>query len=367
MQNDGTEEEPNWQKHYTYDILKDDAALTAAVTELTDIVNTTAKLFTTGQSKRNTTGVAALVERLRLGAETLKTLGKAEDSYPVSQALNALEDDDVLAEEVKKYVTTEVYGQLKDPANTLFEGTFDDEGNVITKSYDMTVFVKNPNLYALEYSTEIPGWTNVSGTPGAWSDWDGNKSHNSKTPYVEDCCLYMGWHASCMTEQTITDLPAGVYTIKFSANDNSGESDGTCVYVKKSDTPAVEDGAELNPDVNFAAYAQVDNAGWDRAIEGVVVTDGYLTLGFKSGTVSQPFLDEVHILMTGPAEGYNYVLAYESAANGIETLEGTPAAKVRAIELYDVNGRRIAKAQKGLVIMKQIMSDGSIRTIKVVK
>ena len=42
-------------------------------------------------------------------------------------------------------------------------------------------------------------------------------------------------------------------------------------------------------------------------------------------------------------------------------------AKVRAIELYDVNGRRIAKAQKGLVIMKQIMSDGSIRTIKVVK
>ena len=183
----------------------------------------------------------------------MKTLGKAEDSYPVSQALNALEDDDVLAEEVKKYVTTEVYGQLKDPANTLFEGTFDDDGNVITKSYDMTVFVKNPNLYALEYSTEIPGWTNVSGTPGAWSDWDGNKSHNSKTPYVEDCCLYMGWHASCMTEQTITDLPAGVYTIKFSANDNSGESDGTCVYVKKSDTPAVEDGAELNPDVNFAA------------------------------------------------------------------------------------------------------------------
>ena len=367
MQNDGTEEEPNWQKHYTYDILKDDAALTAAVTELTDIVNTTAKLFTTGQSKRNTTGVAALVERLRLGAETLKTLGKAEDSYPVSQALNALEDDDVLAEEVKKYVTTEVYGQLKDPANTLFEGTFDDEGNVITKSYDMTVFVKNPNLYALEYSTEIPGWTNVSGNGSAWSDWDGNKSHNSKTPYVEDCCLYMGWHASCMTEQTITDLPAGVYTIQFSANDNSGESDGTCVYVKKSDTPAVEDGAELNPDVNFAAYAQVDNAGWDRAIEGVVVTDGYLTLGFKSGTVSQPFLDEVHILMTGPAEGYNYVLAYESAANGIETLEGTPAAKVRAIELYDVNGRRIAKAQKGLVIMKQVMSDGSIRTIKVVK
>ena len=365
MQNDGTEEEPNWQKHYTYDVLKDDAVLTTAVAELNDIVNTTAKLFTTGQSKRNTTGVAALVERLRLGAETLKTLGFAEDAYPVAQALNALEDDDELAEEVKKYVKTDVYGKIAN--NTLFEGTFDEEGNVLTPSYDMTVFVKNPNLYAREYTQVVEGWTNVSGNAAAWSSWDGNVSHNSKTPYVEDCCLYMGWHASCMTEQTITDLPAGIYTIQFSANDNSGESDGTCVYVKKSDTPAVEEGGELNPDVNFAAYTQVDNSGWDRLIENVVVTDGVLTLGFKSGTVSQPFLEEVHILLTGAATGFDYAKAYEDAAAGIETLEGTPAAKVRAIELYDINGRRVAKAQKGLVIMKQVMSDGSIRTIKVVK
>ena len=40
---------------------------------------------------------------------------------------------------------------------------------------------------------------------------------------------------------------------------------------------------------------------------------------------------------------------------------------ISEIELYDINGRRVAKAQKGLVIMKQVMSDGSIRTIKVVK
>ena len=116
-------------------------------------------------------------------------------------------------------------------------------------------------------------------------------------------------------------LPAGIYTIQFSANDNSGESDGTCVYVKKSDTPAVEEGGELNPDVNFAAYTPVDNSGWDRLIENVVVTDGVLTLGFKSGTVSQPFLEEVHILMTGAATGFDYAKAYEDAAAGIETLE----------------------------------------------
>ena len=53
--------------------------------------------------------------------------------------------------------------------------------------------------------------------------------------------------------------------------------------------------------------------------------------------------------------------------NLVQTLEGTPAVKVSAIEMFDINGRRVAKAQKGLVIMKQIMSDGSIRTQKVVK
>ena len=371
MQNDGTEEEPNWQKHYTYDVLKDDAALTTAVAELTEIVNTTSKLFTTGPSQwvlgNPTTGVAALVERLRLGAETLKTLGLAEDAYPVAQALNALDDSDELAEELKKFVKAEMYGKLKDNTNIFETVDNSDPENPETKavSYDMTVFVKNPNLYAREYSTEVPGWTTISGNPTAWSSWDGNVSHNTKTPYVEDCCIYLQWHASCMVEQTITDLPSGVYTINFNANDNSDTSDGTLVYVKKSDTPAVEEGAEINPDVNFAAYAQVDNSGWERLIEGVTVTDGVLTLGFKSGSTSQPFLNEVHILLTGAAN-VNYSDLYNEVITNIgETVSSDN--KVRAIELYDLNGRRITKAQKGLVIVKKVMSDGTIRTQKVVK
>jgi hypothetical protein len=231
----------------------------------------------------------------------------------------------------------------------------------------MSVFVKNPNLYSPAYSTEVPGWTNVSGNPTAWSSWDGNVSHSTKTPYVEDCCIYMGWHATACVEQTITDLPAGIYTIQFNSNDNSGESEGTLVYVKTSDTPAVEEGAELDPNVNYAGYAQVDNSGWDRAIENIVVTDGVLTLGFKSGSVSQPFLEWVHVLMTGAAGiDYNPLYTEAAAAVGIETLEGGPAAQVRAIHLFDLNGRRLGKAQKGITIMKKVMSDGSVKTEKVI-
>ena len=75
----------------------------------------------------------------------------------------------------------------------------------------------------------------------------------------------------------------------------------------------------------------------------------------------------MRLTLTAPATGFDYAAAYQELATAIETLEGTPAAKVRAIELYDLNGRRVVRAQKGLVIMKQIMSDGSVKAVKVVK
>lgn len=367
MQNDGTEEEPNWQKHYTFDVLKDDAALTTAVAELTDIVNTTAKLFTTGASQRNTTGVAALVERLRLGAETLKALGRAEDSYPVLQALNALEDDDELAEVLKNYVKNDIYGKLKDDANALFKETVNEEtGDVTRESIDMTVFVKNPNLYAREKTTVVEGWTNVQGNAAAWSSWDGNVSHSNKTEYVEDCALHPGWHAVAYVEQTITDLPAGVYTIKFNAWDNSDTSDGTYAYVKTSSTPALEEGEEMDLDKTAGYALMTGKAIPEEGITDIVVTDGVLTLGFAWGNQSQAFFEYVNVLLTGAAKGFDYAKAYEEIAAGIETLDATPAAKVRAIQIFDLNGRRLSKAQKGVTIVKKVMSDGSVKTEKVI-
>ena len=351
MVNEGTEEEPNWQKHYTFDELKDDAQLTGAVAELGDIVNTTSKLFTTGASQRNTTGVAALVERLRLGAEALKVLDAEDPAIQI--ALDALDDDDTIAEALMNKNKINIYGKLKDGVDIFHETIVDpdtQESSESDKSYDMTVFVKNPNMYAREFSTEVPGWTTIAGNPTAWSSWDGNVSHNNKTPYVEDCCIYLQWHAACNVEQTITNLPAGVYTVYFNSNDNSGESTGTYVYVKKSDTPAVEEGAELDPTVNYAGYAQVDNSGWDRSIEGIEVTDGQLTLGFVSGTVSQPFLEYVRITMTGKAEGFDYAKAYDEAITSIDETV-TVNTKVNNGVMYNLSGQKVNKSYKGIVIM----------------
>jgi hypothetical protein len=233
-------------------------------------------------------------------------------------------------------------------------------------SIDVTVFVKNPNLYAREYTQEVTGWEKISGNAQAWSSWNGNDSHSNKTAYVEDCKLHPGWHAVAAVEQTITDLPAGVYTINFVGDDNSTTSDGTYAYVKTSETPAVEEGAEVNMDVNYAGYALMTNQHINDAITDIVVTDGILTLGYAWGGNSQAFFDEVHVLMTAPANVDYAALYTEAAAAGIETLEGTPAAKVRAIQLININGRRVVKAQKGINIVKKVMSDGSIKTEKVI-
>ena len=64
------------------------------------------------------------------------------------------------------------------------------------------------------------------------------------------------------------------------------------------------------------------------------------------------------------------VTVYHSEAQlqVIETnIDAAKSNKVRAIQLFDLNGRSINKAQKGIVIVKKVMSDGTIKTEKVVK
>ena len=98
-------------------------------------------------------------------------------------------------------------------------------------------------------------------------------------------------------------------------------------------------------------------------IEEIVVTDGKLTVGYSYGSQSQAFLNDVTIKMVAPAPGFDYGKAYEEA--GIEKLDAS-AIKVNAIQLFDLNGRRLSKAQKGITIVKKVMSDGSVKTEKVI-
>ena len=372
MTNTGTEEEPVWQRIREFDVLKDDAELTAAVAELTDIVTKTQKMFTVfgkdnsedsdgdfdGFLKTGVTGVAPMVERLRLGAEAVRVFDP--ENPIIEEALNAFEDNDELAEKVKNNLKVALYKKIMAGENLFPE----DEQTGLTPTYDMSVFFKNPNLYSLAGTKEVPGWDNITGDAGAWSSWDGNANHGERSLYPEDCCLHPGWHAVARTEQTVYDLPAGIYNIKFRGNDNSTTSDGTYGYVRLPETAEVADGGEFDKEANTAGYADVNNSGWLREIPNIMVLDGQLTFGFSWGPESQAFFGAIRIMLAGTAD-VDYSALYDEVAAGIET--AASKAKVRAIELYDLNGQRIPVAKKGIVIVKKQMSDGTVKMEKVIK
>ncbi|MBR5657724.1 MAG: hypothetical protein IKW98_13740 [Prevotella sp.] len=346
--------------------LTNDAELKAAVDELKYNINNANLIFTEGESKTADTGVKVLAERLRLGAEALKSLGVAESDPLVQAAYNTLTDDDELAERVKQRLTLELYGQLKDPNNNLFEETIDENTlESITASYDMTVFVKNPNIYKqtedVNFTSEnVPGWETPEGynRPGLSWGWNASRGTNE----IAEDCMFQTWGSSYRVEQTITDLPAGVYTVKIGfgerMNDDENNMVGSFIYAKTTDTPEGEDGLTADvPGIGQSfPYA-------NTIIEDVLVTDGFLTIGGNGGASSHTFFNDVRLVLTAPAAGFDYEKAYTA---GIETVTNKQA-DVKAIEIFSLDGRRLSKATKGVFIIRKHMSDGTIQTEKVIK
>lgn len=355
----------------TLDVKKitDDAELQTAIDELQALVNTTEKLFTEGESKVAETGIKVLIERFRLAAASLQKLGVPASDELVVAALNALDDDEELAEKIKNRMKLELFGQLKNADNTLFEEKIDTNTNLpYTETYDLTVFVKNPNMYceSLTYDAAnnpktwvVPGWSTPDSlkAPGISTGW-------SKVDFETVDIMFQTWGQAYCVEQTIVDLPAGVYNIVGSFGErtsDAGATDGSYFYARTSNTPEGEVGDTINASVIGQAFP-VDNI----TIKGVTVTDGMLTIGAVGGPSSHTFFNQVKVQMVGAATGYDYATAYREIADGIGENVAAPA-QVLGIELYDLNGRRIMKAQQGIVIVKKYMSDGTIRVEKVIK
>ncbi len=347
--------------------LKDDAELQAAIDELKTLVNTAALLFTEGESKTSDTGVKVAIERLRLGAEGLKSLGVAEDDALIVAANNALVDDDELAEGMKKRMKVVLYEQLKNADNHLFDPTMDENTfENVYPTYDMTVFVKNPNIYKcqdnMNFTDEnVPGWVTPEGftRPGLSVGWGQPRGTNE----IAEDCMFQTWGGSYRVEQTITDLPAGVYTLKFGFGERNDEESNVdnYAYASTSETPEGEEGFRVDAPVIGQSFPYTN-----IAIEGVPVVDGILTIGVNAGPSSHTFFNDVRVLISGAAPGFDYGQAYQQALDVIDE-NAVQAASVRAIELYDLNGRRISTAQKGVVIVKKYMSDGTTRIEKLIK
>jgi len=365
---------------YEFDKLTDNAALTAAVNELNEYANLASLLFTEGVSAPENanggkaTGVAVLFDRMRLGLATLNTLsdklGVAIDSTYVAGLNNALTDDDELIEGLKLHVKKLLYQGIADTNNPLFQATVDETTlEEVIPSYDMTVFVKNPNTYKQETNMNftpenVPGWVTPEdyNAPGLTVGWGQPKNVEG----VAEDCMFQTWGGAYRVQQTIEDLPAGIYNIRFAFGDRDNqEIEDSYSFAIDSNEQEYYGGC---PGIG-QAFPFASNDSQTSIIEDeVVVTDGILTIGVNAGDGSHTFFNEVRLLLVSPAAGFDYAGEYAKLNEQIETgVEAPAAARVRGIELYDLNGRRIITAQKGIQIVKKYMSDGTVRIEKVIK
>ena len=384
--------DPDTETGYTYffDKLTDDAALAEAVKELSNATQVASYMFTEGESKTSSdVGIKVLVDRIRQGVEGLKQLGVAEDDALIVKANKAVTDDDDLVEELKNRIKLEYYSKMKNGEN-LFPEIIDESSlEVTTPTYNFTVFVKNPNTYAWMEGPGVtaencPGWTVLQGSAGLTSMWNGGYPGNIEG-LPKDLCITQ-YHQANRIEQTIEDLPAGVYTVMIDAAEWSdeftpGEDDDeetvaqkeanhemNRVYVKTTDTPYYEEGME-DPE-EFAADARIDHYGQyvgrhENFLTDIQVVDGSMTIGVKWNNLAQMMFDRVQVFLANPAAGFDYGKAYEDVMVGIDAAAN--AAKVRAIQVFDLNGRRVPAAKKGIFVVKKYMSDGTVRTEKVLK
>lgn len=407
------EEDPVYVTTYTFDVLKENAELATASDELAKAVAVADQYFTEvaldANIQQGNSGVAVLVERNRLGARTLMSLGVEESDPLIAAVKNSVTDDDKLAEDIKARIKTELYSKLKETENDVFGPQVDEFGDPVTdgngefvnKSYDMTVFIKNPNFYEIDGTKgvseeNLPGWTYPAqyGKPGDFKKWDPQRNVNG----LPEDCAFTTWFSTCRMEQTVTDLPAGIYVVSLCGSDwsnQAGQSDeskrhdvNSFVYCKTSDTAPVNEGEEEDRDLNFAAtrtivyggqfnmdhpinlgYAEVADGetGFisteDGEFFGIPVTDGQLTLGIHFAGDGQFFFQHARLTLVAPADKFDYATAYNTVVTSIDE---AAAPKVRALQVYDLNGRRMIKANKGLQIVKKQMSDGSVRVEKVI-
>lgn len=373
---------------YTFDKLTDDAQLAEAVVELSNAAKVAGYMFTEGESKTSSdVGIKVLVDRIRQGVEGLKQLGVSENDDLIVRANRAVTDDDALAEELKNRIKLEYYGKMKAGENLFPETVDESTDETITPTYNFTVFAKNPNTYAWKASAGLteencPGWVAVEGNPGLTDAWNG--SYPGDLDGLPKDLLFTAYHATNRIEQTITDLPAGIYTVmvdcaewsdEFTPKDDDDEEtiaqkeanhEQNRYYVKTSDTPEYVDGEEEQ----FAADGRIDFHGqyvarYENFLEDVVVTDGFLTIGVKWNNLAQMMFDRVQIFLAQPATGFDYAAAYNEALTGVEAAANT--AKVLSVKMYDLNGQRLGVAKKGVVIIQKQMSDGSIKVEKVIK
>ena len=250
----------------------------------------------------------------------------------------------------------------------------------------MTHLLSTPD-FDLEGANSAEGWINATGSTGAD---DTQKS----------VLAYEYWRASFDMHQDLIGLPAGTYRIEVSAfvrHEGTGDCGVECyesgeihptaqVYAVSSNgeycqniTPwaagawtedqGVTDGITKVEGLNATYWGPsnvvnsvslfFEGGAYRNTLYANVGEDGKLCIGLRNTESDQwVVMDNVQLYYLGANS------QYAADANGIVGVVANTAVKS---QIFTVNGAQVNKLQKGVNILKQVMSDGTVKTIKVIR
>lgn len=262
-------------------------------------------------------------------------------------------------------------------------------GNMICDviGIELTGCVQNPKFYR-EYGVDgIPGWALEAGSDSTTLNIAyGGTAPSVDTP-VTDMEINIYGNADYNLYQTLENLPAGIYTIKFSTRtplvDKTADYGKIFYYNAQNDETGEWDkyiyaGSAVEPYKGGSwGYGNESN---NTMIENVQVgEDGTLLIGarehYSSGKAEKhedntpqsfwtgtTMCDNVRIFLVAPLEGYDYAQAAKDMEVSIDAVENEADAKV-ITGIYNINGAQVSSIQKGVNLVK--FSDGSVKKVLV--
>lgn len=342
-----------------------DEDLTAANTELTAATKQLANRVET------VTALTAQVKELYAEANQIGVNWdefSADAKQNIDEAMKAVNTDDrYLVDLLKNAIKYELIknlaaGEINDSVNVT--GLIDNfslyctaQAGVEAEHYTYSYSAPN-DRWRLKagkaYETVYPYWT-VSGTGNVHVT---NELTNwTSKAEVSDGWIAFDWSSSFILEQTIEQLPQGVYTIGVGYNSqlatgllmvDNGEKIDTVSVPKTSSAYPTEanvfaTGVVVNGPVKVTATAASGN-GWGR-------------------------LDNWALYLTGKAEGVDYAALVEAQKKVVEeALTSVSEIKPTASEkYYNLNGMEQSSGSNGILIRVRTAADGSRKVEKILK
>jgi len=297
----------------------------------------------------------------------------------LTEAKSAVFDDDNIANNLKgilkQYVETNL---AKD--SIVFRADSAGTGiNPLTSarwrdSIELTGFIKNPNFYTSQTSgtgltdNTFPGWTTsgiLDGNNAVYAAEGCNTYASETSPVVDSWAQFLaggGRHVPYL-KQTVTGLPAGIYSIIFRgrrgwpSGNSLTEADVygyNYFWMTKNDVDTLK--------ANFKSV-QFNGLGTDVMIsipnveiqENGSFTFGVTTIAHPTYTPTTSFGDP-QLFMVAKLPSYTY----------IDAVKNTMTSKnVKEVQYYTIQGSRSARLAKGLNIVKTVYDDGSVEVQKV--